>query len=86
MKELIDRQAAVEVADAIWMVTGDKNVAKVWQQIKDLPTAEPKKGKWIENNGDVEEPFYHCSVCEWDAYTMWDFCPKCGADMRGEEE
>lgn len=41
MSDLIDRQAAVEVVDAIWIVTGDKNVAKAWQQIKDLPTIEP---------------------------------------------
>ena len=47
--DLIERQAAIEVADAIWTVTGDKNVANVWQQLKDLPSAQPeqKKGEWI---------------------------------------
>lgn len=40
--DCISRQAAIEVADAIWSVTGDKNVAKVWDQIKDLPSAQPK--------------------------------------------
>ncbi len=38
----ISRQDAVEVADAIWTVTGDKNVAKVWQQLKDLPSVQPE--------------------------------------------
>ena len=41
MSDLISRQAAIDVADAVWSVTGDKNVAKVWDQIKDLPSAQP---------------------------------------------
>ena len=41
MNDLISRQAAIDVADAVWSVTGDKNVAKVWDQIKDLPSAQP---------------------------------------------
>ena len=42
MSDLIERRAAIEVADAVWSVTGDKNVAKVWDQIKDLPSAQPE--------------------------------------------
>ena len=42
MNDLISRQAAIDVADAVWSVTGDKNVAKVWDQIKDLPSAQPE--------------------------------------------
>lgn len=40
--DLINRQDAIEVADAVWVATGDKNVAKVWQQIEDLPSAQPE--------------------------------------------
>ena len=40
--DLIERRAAIEVADAVWCVTGDVNVAKVWDQIKDLPSAQPE--------------------------------------------
>ena len=49
MDDTIYRQAAIEVADAIWTATGDKNVAKVWQQLKDLPSAQPI---------DVQEAYY----------------------------
>ena len=42
MDDLISRQAAIDVTDAVWSVTGDKNVAKVWDQIKDLPSAQPE--------------------------------------------
>ena len=45
MDDLISRHAAIEVTDAVWTVTGDKNVAKVWQQLKDLPSAQPG---WIQ--------------------------------------
>ena len=41
-EDCISRQAAIDVADAVWSVTGDKNVAKVWDQIKDLPSAQPE--------------------------------------------
>ena len=51
MSDLIDRQEAIEAIDAIWTVTGDKNVAKAWQQIIDLPSAEPK--------------IIHCKDCKW---------------------
>ena len=39
--DCISRREAVEVANAVWSVTGDKNVAKVWDQIKDLPSVQP---------------------------------------------
>ena len=48
MNDLISRQAAIEVADAIWTVTGDKNVAKVWQQLKDLPSVQPIQEDYTE--------------------------------------
>ena len=53
--------------------------------IEELPSAEPKKGKWIENCA--------CSECGWcneveggfvGSTRGWNFCPNCGTDMRGE--
>lgn len=43
MQDLIDRQAAIEVTDAVWCVTGDKNVAKVWDKIRNLPSVQPER-------------------------------------------
>lgn len=48
-----------------------------------FPTAdvvEVKHGEWLEDSGNIA-----CSEC----HTIWlyrrtDFCPNCGADMRGE--
>ena len=92
--DVISRQAAIDVADAVWSVTGDKNVAKVWDQIKDLPSAQPerKKGKWIYHVDDLfpAESKQECSVCHEEEYIAMlsndNFCPNCGADMRGEED
>lgn len=42
--DAISRPAAIDVTNAIWRVTGDKNVVKVWEQLKGLPPAEPP---WI---------------------------------------
>lgn len=58
--------------------------------IKQLPPIQPKKGKWIKTArwGRV----YYCDQCR--NYLDFDgvnagrgstnFCPNCGADMRGE--
>ena len=99
MNDLISRQAAIDVADAVWSVTGDKNVAKVWDQIKDLPSAQPerKKGKWIYGEDEYGIDGYHCDKCgffvPWDyAHTFinyiedYNFCPYCGAEMDEEKK
>ena len=59
-----------------------------------------KKGKWIkipEFCGDDVSGFidnhFSCSECKkeaeinpWGFYILSDFCPNCGADMRGEQD
>lgn len=81
MSDLISRQAAIDVADAVWSVTGDKNVAKVWDQIKDLPSAQlelannsPKVGKengaWIPCSERLPDNRVSVIACyrEWQQY------------------
>lgn len=70
---------------------------EVKAMLKSLPSAQPKrkKGKWIgtEYDGFADGcPVYYewkCSVCTCvveDEEPTWNFCPNCGADMRGEQE
>lgn len=40
--DLISRQSAIDVADAVWRMTGDVYVAKVWDQLRYLPSAQPE--------------------------------------------
>ena len=54
-----------------------------------------KRGRWEEREGygGWGDTYYHCSVCGSDwvfeegtpKANEWNFCPHCGADMRGDE-
>lgn len=51
--------------------------------IKDIPTIEPKRGKWIPvDNGH----HVRCSECGRCGFASDNFCPSCGADMRGADD
>lgn len=45
---------------------------------------ERKRGEWVLNDDQV----YECKDCGYvpslDGYTYFNYCPNCGADMRGE--
>lgn len=77
-----------------WMIAGD-----VLKQINDISSVESeRKGKWIkipEFCGDDISGFvdnhFSCSECKkeaeinsWGFYILSDFCPNCGANMKGE--
>ena len=70
--------------------------------IKTLPTiAERKKGKWMGENTRSASYIFKCSCCGKNAYFVhgkgrgrncenrycgYDYCPNCGADMRGDAD
>lgn len=93
MSDLIRRDDAREAIEKLMEIHFDRQVvlAKARDAIVSLPSAEAVQGEWIPlvMNGE-----YKCSVCgrasksdnaAWvnipSAY--WNFCPNCGADMRG---
>lgn len=54
---------------------------------------ERKTGRWIEQDDGWDGTYYECSECK-EAFTLIDgtpsdnlynFCPNCGADMRGND-
>jgi hypothetical protein len=49
------------------------------------PSAQPerKKGEWITNFYAFGEDRYECDQCHNTALHRYDFCPNCGANMRG---
>lgn len=63
--------------------------------VEDAPTIEERKtGKWIEQDDGWDGVYYECSCCK-EAFTLIDgtpsdnlynFCPNCGADMRGGQK
>ena len=85
--DTIDRQAAIDVVKGI-----DSHFVKY---IEAVPSAQPmrKRGEWHkQDNGQIY--WYECSVCgceplrnKWNGdWEFSDFCPNCGADMRGDAD
>lgn len=84
MAEYIEREAVIAEAD----YDGNFRLIVPVKKIRNIPAAdvvERKHGKW------VEKPFLlgttnECSLCG-NYYGMphgkFNFCPNCGADMRG---
>lgn len=67
-------------------------------KIKTMPSEDRSQGKWIRDRywsrgtgmGEEYGFFYKCSLCEYEVengYTRcgFNFCPYCGADMRGAD-
>lgn len=96
--DLISRQDAIDAIDARLdqlkatrlPTTGSFNDGildgyfRIRSDISTLPSAESKKGRWIQNDNGT----YSCSLCHsWipeEQYHYARFCLHCKADMRGE--
>ena len=83
--DLISRQDAIDALQCEWCV----------EKINNLPSVEPKTGKWIILDECANDGVY-CSRCHKKVFNIdysntmkwksFNYCPNCGADMRGEEE
>ena len=65
------------------------NLSEIKEALDDIPSAEPERhrGEWVEDGH--ERGFSECSKCGYIAVSLlserhYNFCPSCGADMRGE--
>lgn len=45
-----------------------------------------QKGEWIDRSGGIEGAWHYCSVCGNSAINNFDFCPNCGAKMKGADD
>lgn len=78
MDDTVSRQSAI---DAVRMVIGDNRSISVCEAIEQLPSAEPKTGKWILDRSGA----YCCSECmePCAGYVMMKprdkFCKMCGS-------
>lgn len=68
-------------------------VPVIRQNIKDMPTVQSKKGKWIKDRlastSGGSYGVYRCSLCSrayQDVGYGFNYCPNCGAEMEEEEE
>ena len=90
MDELISRQAALRTDcfgdghDGLRAFHVYEDYKKMRDYIESLPSVQPerKRGKWEFIGGYGYQ--YRCSACIMCAEHKTNFCPNCGADMRGE--
>lgn len=82
-EDAVSRQAAIDCATY--------DVEYTIECIKKLPSVQPqhKTGKWEEHIFDGpmgrRPKALMCSCCNAICLFAYDYCPKCGADMRGEK-
>ena len=98
--DTISRKAAIDAIDKLMVsipTVGGKDLmddvnrirAEDISVIKRLPSAQPerKRGKWeIYVISMFDGEGCRCSECGLEGVPYWDFCPNCGADMRGEQD
>lgn len=77
-------EAIQDIEKNILPVVGGKSLRMA---VNALKQPERKKGKWVI---EPDRTVMHCNVCGWafEYYAgleeEWNYCPHCGADMRGE--
>ena len=94
MSDYIEREAAIKrfnfaVLDCLGMEptirAGD--IIKALESIPAADVREVKRGKWVYNEAPVlGNPYgsYRCTACSQAQDHKSNFCPACGADMRGD--
>lgn len=94
MSDLIRRSDAVEVVKKMLGDLGEKVAVEINCLTGYVPTADRPHGEWeeIEDDDWSGGGKWVCTNCEYGysfgAYfevDKFNFCPNCGADMRGEE-
>ena len=95
MAEYIEREAAVKVAEKYGLANGSAlgrhtGLADcIASEIADIPAADVAPvvhGRWVEKEKYDFGIMYDCSLCGnriLDNGHPWNYCPNCGADMRG---
>ena len=99
--DCISRAEAIDAIDSV-LVEDESCKVWFKLALQNLPSAQPerKRGRWIygEDNPGTGRDGWFCSECE--HFEMWDYsvdmksaelnlpnyCPNCGADMRGEQD
>ena len=87
MAEYIEREAVIDY------ITRSPHIANYVKgaiviEIEQIPAADVKpvvRGEWIIRRGNWTDE-YECSLCHKVSKTYGNYCPWCGADMRGTDD
>ena len=102
MRDLISRQEAIDAIKGWGLIDGlsECQAVEILEDEEKVPSTQPerKMGKWKGYNADNPKwlrddgspVFLECSACNTivmnNGSAYWNFCPNCGADMKGEQE
>ena len=83
---LIDADALE--CDTEWSEYHDGFISYSQLEIDTAPSIdiEPKRGEWVNTAEPYMSDNIVCSVCGYNSICEYNFCPNCGADMRGGED
>lgn len=87
--DLISRSALRKDIERLYSVYKDNKdyfYTDVLDHIDNAPTVERPQGEWIMNKTSARGRNYTCTNCRKVSRNKSEFCPKCGADMRGDGE
>ena len=94
--KLIDKQKVLDalMAERKYLIARGQEGAEhvlthhAYNIIDEQPIIESRpKGKWaIYVISSVDGEGCKCSECGFEGVPYWDYCPNCGADMRGEQK
>lgn len=74
------------------LIDGDALIEKFNEAVEEMPTADVAPvvhGRWIEQEKYTFGVMYDCSICGdriLDNGHPWNYCPKCGARMDGDDD
>ena len=100
-QRLIDANALKEqidyyIKEAGWSEHDNRVLGWCKEFIDNAPTVEARpQGEWINSGVDISgHRLNRCSICNGvyqmsyvgDSITRWNYCPNCGADMKGGRE
>ena len=93
MSRLISMEDAIRAIEEEWdeccsEYPATQIIYDTTEAIERLPIIQPRRGKWIDTKGNTEwyAREYECSECGGTMLGESNFCPNCGADMRGEQD
>ena len=73
-------------ATELWAMSENDFLEWLNADEQDMPTAERKTGKWIVSH-IPDSMLWECNQCGFDCGAhSFNFCPNCGADMKGEKK
>ena len=73
----------------------EKAIEDMKAELQNVIDSERPQGEWINSGVDISgHRLNRCSICNGvyqmsyvgDSITRWNYCPNCGADMRGDAE